>query len=134
MRYTAPSPAIDAFVRANAPDIQALARISSLERVEGGAAATGAESVIPISNPPIELRISLQGLVNVEEESKRIQKEIEKLGADIDFIRNKLSKETFRAKAPPELVAKEEKRQGELEAKRTEMQASLKRLSGLAGR
>jgi valyl-tRNA synthetase len=132
VRYVASSSAMDAFVRSNAPDIQALARISQLERVEGGAPASGAEAVIPISHPPIELRVSLKGLVNVEEESKRIQKEIEKLDADIDFIRNKLGKETFRAKAPPELVAKEEKRQAELMAKRTELESSLSRLVGLA--
>jgi valyl-tRNA synthetase len=132
VRYVAPSAATDAFVRANAPDIMALARISSLERVDASVAVSGAESVIPIINPPIELRISLAGLVNVEEESRRLQKEIEKLGADIEFIRGKLGKDTFRAKAPPELVAKEEKRQHELEAKRTELEASLKRLAGLA--
>jgi valyl-tRNA synthetase len=132
VRYVATTAAMDAFVRANSPDIGALARISELTRVEGGVAASGFESVIPISSPPIELRVSLQGLVNVEEESARVNKEIAKLDADIDFIRTKLGKETFRAKAPPELVAKEEKRQAELIAKRTELEASLKRLAGLA--
>jgi valyl-tRNA synthetase len=132
VRYTTQSAPAHAFLKLYANDIKALARISSIERAAAGE-ASGVESVIPITHPPIELRIGLQGLVNVEEESKRIQKEIEKLNGDIEFIRNKLGKETFRAKAPPELVAKEEKRQQELVAKRTELEASLKRLAALAG-
>jgi valyl-tRNA synthetase len=111
--------------------IESLARVSGLERIPTGTQPSGAEAVIPLTTPPVELRIALQGLVNVDEESKRVQKEIEKITADIDFIRNKLSKETFRAKAPPELVAKEEKREHELLAKRKELESVLARLAQL---
>jgi valyl-tRNA synthetase len=132
--YVTATSAIHGFVKANAPDIEALARISALEPVSAEAPKGAATAVIPISQPPIELRIDLTGLVNVEEESKRVAKEIEKVTADIEFIAGKLGKETFRAKAPPELVAKEEKRKAELEAKRTELEASLKRLASLGGK
>jgi valyl-tRNA synthetase len=131
VHYHAATAASDAFVRMHAERLQAMGRISKLERAETGSQPSGAEAVIPITQPAVELRINLAGLVNVEEESKRVHKEIEKLTADIDFIRNKLSKDTFIAKAPPDLVAKEQKREQELVAKRKEMEAGLARLSGL---
>ncbi|MGK5084257.1 valine--tRNA ligase [Bdellovibrionota bacterium FG-1] len=131
VRYVVATSAGDAFIRMYRETIQGLAKISSLDRVDQKTIAAEAESVIPISNPPIEFRISLKGLVNVEEESKRIQKEIEKVTSDIDFINNKLSKETFRAKAPPDLVAKEEHRVQELLLKRKELEAGQARLKQL---
>ncbi len=130
VQYVAQSAASDAFIRMQAPDIVALARISSLTRVEGEPTG-GAVAVIPVANPPIELRINLAGLVNVGEETNRLKKEIEKVSADIEFVRNKLGQETFRAKAPPELVAKEKKREQDLVAKRAELEASLGRLGAL---
>jgi valyl-tRNA synthetase len=135
VRYTASSHTVDAFMRLYAQDVKALARISSLEPVgsleNGGTPSSGAEAVFPIATPHVELRIDLKGLVNVEEESKRVQKEIEKLEADITFIRNKLSKDTFIAKAPPELVAKEQKRVQELMAKKADLESSLSKLAKL---
>ena len=79
----------------------------------------------------MEFRISLKGLVNVEEESKRIQKEIERVTSDIEFVTKKLSQETFIAKAPPDLVAKEKAREKELVGKKTELEAALTRLAKL---
>jgi valyl-tRNA synthetase len=128
--YSTTSSATDAFFKLHAPDIQAMARVSSFAKAVG--ASTGAEAVIPLSTPPVELRIQLAGLVNVDEESKRIQKEMEKLDGDIQFVRNKLSQDTFKAKAPPELVAKEQKREQELLAKKAELQTSMDRLQKLA--
>jgi valyl-tRNA synthetase len=128
--FTQVTPA-DAFLRTHADDIEFLAKISSMERTQEPK-AQGSEAVIPVSNPPIEFRIDLTGLVNVDEEAKRIQKEIEKVNADIAHVSRKLSQETFIAKAPPELVAKEKKKEQELIAKRSEFEAALKRLSQLA--
>jgi valyl-tRNA synthetase len=124
----------DAFLKLFASDIKALARISALQRAEKTTSDEGAiESIIPLSNPPVELKINLKGLVNVEEESKRLRKEIEKVSDDIAFIQRKLSQETFIAKAPRELVEKERKREQELVTKRTEIEGALARLQKLAG-
>ena len=88
----------------------------------------GAQAIILLNNPPLELRIQLEGLVNFEEEAKRLNKEIEKVGADLLFVQNKLAQETFIAKAPPALVAKERQREQEMLTKQVELRAALARL------
>jgi valyl-tRNA synthetase len=127
VRYRPQSAAAHAVVQMLASDIKALARITALERI-GDQAKAELDAVIPLSHPPVELRISLQGLVNVEEETKRLQKEIEKVNGDVEFVQKKLSQETFIAKAPRELVEKERRREQELIGKRTELQGALARL------
>ncbi|MBI2711714.1 MAG: class I tRNA ligase family protein [Bdellovibrio sp.] len=85
-------------------------------------------AVILLTRPQLELRIPLEGLVDIEGEVKRLEKEIEKFSEELAFIRNKLSKESFVAKAPAALVEKERTREKELVAKTEELAASLKRL------
>jgi valyl-tRNA synthetase len=134
VNYIAGSPASDTFIRMHASLIQFLSRVSGLNRIEGAAAgnpASGAEAVIPVSNPPLEMRIQLQGLVNFDEEVKRLAKEIEKLGKDIAFVQNKLSQETFLKRAPAELVEKERKKEQDLLSKRAELEAAMSRLQNL---
>ena len=112
-------------------DIKTLARLTGLVAVNGPASDGGLEALVMLAQPAVELRIPLKGLVNVEEETKRLKKEIEKTQVDIDFVRNKLSKETFIAKAPPELVAKEKAREAELIAQLKELDAAIARLAKL---
>ena len=86
------------------------------------------EAVIPLENPSAELRISLEGLVDVEEERKRVRKEIEKTKVDLAHVEGKLSKESFVAKAPKELI---EKTRAEADVFRTKLagfEAALKKL------
>ncbi len=120
--------AAESFMAKYGDDIRALARVTGFTK-HAGAAGTWTEIVV--SEPGMKLMINLAGLVNVEAESQRLKKEIEKLNGDVEFIANKLSKETFIAKAPPELVAKEKARQQELIQKRSELEAALSRLSVL---
>lgn len=132
VRYRAGSEAENIFLKIIAADVKALARISSLERIQADEPPAASEAVIPISSLHLEFRIDLRGLVDVEEEGKRLAKEIEKLGADIDFVERKLSQDTFLAKAPAELVAKEKARKAELVSKRGDLQAALSRLATFA--
>jgi len=131
LRYKPSTEASDIFFKMYSNEIKTLARVSALERIQGDTQAEGAEAVIPLSNPPIEFRISLKGLVNVAEESKRLHKEIERVNLDIEFINKKLSQETFIAKAPPDLVAKERAREKELSGKKSELESALTRLEKL---
>lgn len=113
-------------------EILALARITALESTKE--AVKEDEAVIPVSVPPMELRVSLTGLVDVAEESKRIRKEIEKAEGDLRFVREKLSRESFVSKAPAELVEKERKREAEIAAKVGELQQALERLMRTQGK
>jgi valyl-tRNA synthetase len=131
VRYRSGTAAADMFIKLHAADLQALSRVTKFEPVTDAGTDAFGEAVIPLTHPPIELRISLKGLVNVDEESKRLQKEIEKINEDIAFVQRKLSQETFLAKAPKELVDKEKKRESEFLAKRAELQGALGRLAKL---
>ncbi len=132
--FVAQRAAVGTFIKMHHPLIEALARITGLQQAQSGVdAGSEVQSIIPIANPPMELRISLKGLVNVEEESKRLRKEIEKINTDVEFIRNKLSKESFIAKAPAELVAKERAREKDLLDKVADLNEALKKLSALGG-
>lgn len=126
IRYRQASDQALALIERHLADIKALARVSGFEALKQEGSAT--EAVIPLTRPAIELRIPLEGLINFEEERKRLLKEIEKVKGDLAFVRNKLSQETFIAKAPPQLVEKEKKREQELLSKSTELEAALKRL------
>jgi valyl-tRNA synthetase len=107
-------------------ELMTLSRVTAFERVSG--AQSDLEAVLPLIEPRVELRIGLQGLVNVEEETRRLHKEMEKVKADLEFVRGKLSKESFIAKAPPELIAKEKQKQSEFEAKLAELEKGVERL------
>ena len=75
-----------------------------------------------------ELRIPLEGLVNKEEELKRLTKDFKKAEEDLAFVTNKLSRADFIAKAPEQLVAKEKKKQAELEIQVKDLAAALAKL------
>ncbi len=131
VKYCSGSEAAASFLKLHSAQIQFMSRIGGLVSLPTGAPEESGESAIRISQPPLEFRIQLQGLVNVDEEVKRVEKEIEKLNADLAFIQGKLSQETFISRAPAALVEKEKVRQGELMSKKTEMEKVLLRLRSL---
>ena len=133
VRYTTSSAAVPGFLADHLGEILALCRIQSLEAGSGSSEAQEFQAVIPLSEPQLEFRISLAGLVNVDEEVKRVKKEMERVGADLEFVRAKLSKESFTAKAPPALVEKERAREKELADKLAELSAGLGKLQKLSG-
>ncbi len=55
----------------------------------------------------LEILIPMEGIINKEEESKRLEKEIGKLKKDIERAEAKLHNPNFVDKAPPEVVDKE---------------------------
>lgn len=131
LKYVAGNLESEAFLKLHAPVVQFLGRVSSLTSIPSGTAEASGESLIRISHPTLEFRIQLQGLVNVDEELKRVEKEIEKLDADREFIEKKLSQETFLTRAPAALVEKEKSRHAEILVKKIEMEKVLNRLRSL---
>ncbi len=74
----------------------------------------------------------LKGLIDVEAESERLEKAIEKVDKELDIVARKLANESFIAKAPEEVVVKERSRREGLVEKRSKLEAGLKRLSEIA--
>ncbi|NLY79256.1 MAG: valine--tRNA ligase, partial [Lysinibacillus sp.] len=64
-----------------------------------------------------ELLLPLAGLINLEEEIGRLEKELEKWAKEVKLVTGKLSNEKFVAKAPEALVAKEREKLADYQAK-----------------
>ena len=91
--------------------IKELARVESLEIVKEftskGPVASG------VCNDA-ELFVPLGDLIDIEEEKKRIQHQIEKAAKDLEKTQKKLENENFVSRAPEEVVQKEKNRKEEL--------------------
>jgi valyl-tRNA synthetase len=118
-----------AFFAAYANDIIQLARVTAIADNAIGKSVSKFEAMIPLANPAAELRISLDGLVDVEEERKRVRKEIEKTKVDLAHVEGKLSKESFVAKAPKELIEKTRAEADAFKLKLAGFEVALKKLS-----
>ncbi len=78
----------------------------------------------------VEVYLPLAGLVDMEKERQRLGKEIQKVRGEIGGLEKKLANEGFRAKAPAEVIAKEE---AKLEDARYRLQALGTRLEVFGG-
>jgi valyl-tRNA synthetase len=79
----------------------------------------------------VRIFVPLRGLVNVEEEEKRLLKEIGKIDKDIDFLGKKLENPSFVERAPAELVVKEREKLTEFAAKKQVLEESLSKIRKL---
>ncbi|MEK5325196.1 valine--tRNA ligase [Aeribacillus sp. FSL M8-0254] len=77
-----------------------------------------------------EVFLPLEGLINVEEEIKRLEKELEKWNKEVERVQKKLANERFIKKAPKEVVEEERAKEKDYLEKQ---QAVLKRLQELKG-
>jgi valyl-tRNA synthetase len=74
----------------------------------------------------MDLIVPLEGVVDFEEEKKRIQKELKKIEKDLIVLNKKLSNQNFVDKAPPEVIEKDRGRQKNLREKQLKLLAHLK--------
>ena len=68
---------------------------------------------------------------SVEEEEKRLEKEIAKAQKDVDFFVKKLSNEKFTANAPPQVLEKDRSKLAESEEKLNILKQSLVKIQAL---
>ncbi|MDQ0219387.1 valine--tRNA ligase [Peribacillus cavernae] len=66
----------------------------------------------------VELILPLQGLINIEEEIKRLEKELDKLNKEVDRVQKKLSNEGFVKKAPENVIEEERAKEQDYSEKR----------------
>jgi valyl-tRNA synthetase len=78
--------------------------------------------------PGLEIYVLLEGLVNFDEERKRLQKEHDKVAADLAKLAKKLANEGFIAKAAPEIVEKTRTEADELAATLSQIDEQLELL------
>ena len=81
----------------------------------------------------LELFVPLEGILDFEEESNRLRKEIGKLEPELTRSKKKLTNEEFLARAPADIVAKERDKLERLGGKLDKLQTQLERLIDLSG-
>jgi valyl-tRNA synthetase len=107
--------------------LHALARLDASDWLDAEQAPPAATQIVG----QMELLVPLAGLIDVDAERKRLQREDEKLGKDIERLQAKLDNPGFSAKAPPEVVAKERARLQELSGQRDTLRAQMHELASL---
>jgi valyl-tRNA synthetase len=76
----------------------------------------------------VEIYVPLKGLINLDDEEKRIQKEIAKIAEELSRINLKLHNEEFLRKARPEAVHKEKEKSKILVEKQAKFEEGLERV------
>ena len=76
----------------------------------------------------IELYVPLEGLIDIDEESRRIQKEIDKFTKLLNGIESKLNQEKFLSKAPQDVIDRERERKKEYTESLSKLEDSLSTL------
>jgi valyl-tRNA synthetase len=70
----------------------------------------------------MEVLVPMVGLIDKDAELKRLDKELERLGKEIGRLEGKLGNEKFTAKAPAEVVAKEQEKLTEFQSNAARLQ------------
>lgn len=106
-----------------------LAKVESIEWLKAGATPpTSATALVDT----LEIHIPLAGIIDVNAEVARLTKEIEKLNKEKLRSEAKLSNEKFVAKAPPEVITKEQERLSSAEKSMELLSEKLNQLQTLA--
>jgi valyl-tRNA synthetase len=102
-----------------------LARLGSLEIQNAGQRPKSSATAV-VNNASIF--VLLEGVIDIAKESKRLEKEIKKLTAELATVSNKLNNEGFLSKAPADVVEKVREKQGTLLEKQHKIQTNLDRI------
>jgi valyl-tRNA synthetase len=65
----------------------------------------------------VEVYVPLAGLVDLDKERSRLEKESGTVSRELERVRGKLANESFLAKAPPEVIDKERDKEADLDQK-----------------
>ena len=113
-------------VESNAGYIHLMGAISELTVLAEDAAKPENAMTAVVSG--IEVYLPLAGLIDVEKENARLNKELAALAKELARVEGKLGNAGFLAKAPEDVIAKEKAKADEFNAKKT---AILERLEYL---
>ncbi|MCW5700827.1 MAG: valine--tRNA ligase, partial [Rhodospirillales bacterium] len=105
--------------------IESLARLSSIELLDGNVPQGSIQSVLD----EVTVVLPLADVIDVEAERARLTREIAKLDKEIIRFDVKLANDKFLSKAPPEVVETERERRDEAIQARTKLQEAAKRLA-----
>ena len=134
LRLSAVEGPFKAMLEEQGTTLQRLARVDTLEvnaeengHASGRAEAVGAHAVLKNG---VEVFIPLEGVIDVARERVRLQEEVDRLRAQVESTRAKLSNDGFLSGAPPEIVDREREKQSSFQEQLTKLQGKLSSLAG----
>jgi valyl-tRNA synthetase len=115
--------------------IERLARLSSLDTLDGAAPQGGTQGGAPKGAVQIVIDeatalLPLAEVIDLDQELARLQREKDKAEGEIAKIDKKLANQQFLAKAPPDVIETQHERRAESAQLRDRLAAALKRLAG----
>ncbi len=122
------SDASRSLLKQNEGYIVSLARLASL--AIGSGLDLPEDAALQVAGD-VKIVVPLRGLVDVEEEEKRLLKEIGKADKDIEFLEKKLANPSFVERAPADIVAKEQEKLAEFGEKKRLLEESLVKIRKL---
>lgn len=75
-----------------------------------------------------EIYLPLEGLINIDEEINRLEKELEKLNFEVERVQKKLSNQGFVNKAPKHIVDEEKEKEKDYLEKRRKVEERIREL------
>jgi valyl-tRNA synthetase len=112
----------------NSKAVRERARVGELHILQKGKQPQGAASYI---FNEIEIFVSLAGLVDVDQELAKLEKEMDKVSLQLKKVEGKLGNSKFLDNAPEEVVAGEKEKQETMSAKLAKINESMERLKHL---
>ena len=109
--------------------VRALCRVDPLRVVPGGSSESDARKGVTLVVNPLVVRLPLEGVVDLSEESQRLRNEMDDCLRNLDRLETLVSNPNFKAKARPEVVQKEEDRLAELQERRQRLEEILAQLA-----
>jgi valyl-tRNA synthetase len=104
---------------------ETILRLARIETMSFGKAPAGAVQIVL---DEATLALPLAGIIDVAAESKRLKREIDKVGSEIRQLDAKLANEKFVARAPEHVVEEQRERKADAEATAARLEQALKRL------
>ncbi|MBN1141647.1 MAG: class I tRNA ligase family protein, partial [Deltaproteobacteria bacterium] len=120
--------AVCAVIAAGEPWIRALAR---LEHLAWGCAVERPRQAATQVTGEVEILLPLAGMIDLDEEEKRLRKELAKAEKDVRIFDGKLANADFVAKAPPEVLEKNREKLKEARDKMAVLEAGLEKILAL---
>ncbi|MBI3600029.1 MAG: class I tRNA ligase family protein, partial [Nitrospinae bacterium] len=107
--------------------ISELARLQSLNAIKNGKEPKlSATAVVE----DIEIFVLLEGVIDIQEEKNRLDRELKKINSDVAFLNKRLSNEDFISRAPKEVIEKDKEKYEALVTTAKKIQENLNRLIG----
>ena len=102
--------------------------IKRLARLESLSLGTPPQGAVQIVLDETTLALPLAGIIDVDAESRRLRREIDRVGSEIAQLDAKLANEKFVSRAPEHVVEEQRERKAEAQATAARLEQALKRL------